>query len=385
LILWTALAKLTHHRPIPASVQRIRPQSAPALNLIPDFCAGRGVLSLAFTMELVAIVVTLVGNTTGLEVLDRLLLVSLYLQWISLCSAAALCWFRRRLQYARPGVVFFVCWAVVVGIVMVVAWVSHWISTLLNWDFILPTQERVEFVLRHMGVAAIVVLLLLRYFWVRNEWSMQVQAEGEARYQALNARIRPHFLFNALNSLAALIQVRPNDAEMMVEDLSDLFRASLEKRGQVAPLVEEIGLCHAYLRIEKLRLGDKLRVEWDVPEELLSWPVPKLVVQPLIENAVHHGVSRLAEGGVIRIAGREIFGRLVIEVTNPMTGGDGKPSRGNRIAIDNIAQRLNLIYGEGARLEMGRDMRLEGGLFRSRLVLPKDLRRQAPTDAAAAA
>ncbi|MDD3764435.1 MAG: histidine kinase [Nevskiales bacterium] len=360
-------------------MQRINPPSANQLDLIPNFCKGSGILSLAFTMELVAIVLTLGGGTTGEAALDRLLLISMYLQWISLWSAAAMCWARRWLRYARPGVVFFVCWGMLTLVVMVIADIAYRVSVYLSWDFVLPTEARLEFVLRHTMVAAIVALLLLRYFWVRNQWTMQVQAEGEARYQALNARIRPHFLFNSLNSLAALIQVRPDDAEMMVEDLSDLFRASLEKRGQVAPLVEEIGLCHAYLRIEKLRLGeDRLRVEWDVPEEVLDWPVPKLVVQPLIENAVHHGVSKLAAGGRIRIAAREIFDRLVIEVTNPMSPEDGEPSRGNRVAVDNIAQRLNLIYGEGARLEMGRDMRLEGGVFRARLVLPRETKEQAP-------
>ncbi|SFF52745.1 two-component system, LytT family, sensor histidine kinase AlgZ [Fontimonas thermophila] len=375
------LAKLRKSPSAVRFVQRIRPSTLPALNLIPDFCTGRSVLSLAYMMELVAIVLTLAGDVRGGNALERLLLLSLYLQWIGLCCAAALCAARRGLRYARPGVVFFVCWGMLVLIVMIIADLAHRTSGLLNWQFMLPAQTRIEFVLRHTAIAAIVAGLLLRYFWVRNQWSLQVQAEGEARYQALNARIRPHFLFNALNSLAALIQVRPNEAEMMVEDLSDLFRASLDKRGQLAPLVEEIGLCHAYLRIEKLRLGDKLKVEWDVPEELLSWPVPKLVVQPLIENAVHHGVSRLAGGGVIRIAAREIFGRLVIEVTNPMAGGDdGTPSKGNRIAIDNIAQRLNLIYGESGRLEMGRDLRLEGGVFRARLVLPKEARGEEPAE-----
>lgn len=359
-------------------MQRIRPSTAQALDLFPDFCSLRSVLTLAFTMELVAIVLTLGSGATGRAGVEKLLLISLYLQWISLCSAAAMCWARRWIGVARAGVVFFFCWGMLVVIVMLIADLAHRITHALAWAFIAPSQSRLEFVLRHTGIAAIVAMLLLRYFWVRNQWTMQVQAEGEARYQALNARIRPHFLFNALNSLAALIQVRPNEAEMMVEDLSDLFRASLEKRGQVAPLVEEIGLCHAYLRIEKLRLGDKLKVEWDVPEELLSWKVPKLVVQPLIENAVHHGVSRLAGGGAIRIAAREIFGRMIIEVTNPMAGGDGQPSSGNRIAIDNIAQRLNLIYGEGARLEMGRDLRLEGGVFRARLVLPAQPRRESP-------
>jgi two-component system sensor histidine kinase AlgZ len=360
-------------------VERIKPQSQYP-NIMPNFCEGRGILSLAFTMELVAIVLTLGGGDGSAPALERFLLISLYLQWIGLCSAGALCWARRWFKVARPGVVFFVCWGMMVLIVMVVADLAYRLSVMLNWAFMLPAEGRVEFVLRHCAIAAIVAMLLLRYFWLRNQWSMQVRAEGEARYQALNARIRPHFLFNALNSLAALIQVRPNDAEMMVEDLSDLFRASLEKRGQMAPLVEEIGLCHAYLRIEKMRLSDKLKVEWDIPEALLEWPVPKLVVQPLIENAVHHGISKLINPGVVRIAAREIYGRMVIEVTNPMPADAAGPSSGNRVAVDNIAQRLNLIYGDGARLELGRDLRLEGGVFRARLVLPREARQESPTE-----
>jgi two-component system sensor histidine kinase AlgZ len=125
---------------------------------------------------------------------------------------------------------------------------------------------------------------------------------------------------------------------MMVEDLPDLFRASLGKDLQVARLLEEIGLCHAYLRIEKRRLGERLLVvEWDIPEEVLEWPVPKLIPQPVIENAVHHGISRLAQPGVVCIAARQIFGRLVIEVSNP-TAPEALPAiHGNRVATANIA------------------------------------------------
>lgn len=357
-------------------MERIRPQSQHQ-SVIPEFCEGRGILSLAFTMELVAIVLTLVGTPNVSVVWERLALISLYLQWIGFCSAAALCWTRRWFRHARPSVMFIFCWGLMVLVVMVVADVAWRIGHYLDWDFVLPNEGRAQFILRHCSIAAIVALLLLRYFWVRHQWAMQVKAEGEARYQALNARIRPHFLFNALNSLASLIQVRPNDAEMMVEDLADLFRASLDKGGQLAPMIEEVGLCHAYLRIEKLRLGDKLGVEWDVPEALLDWPVPKLMVQPLIENAVHHGISKLKGPGVVRIAAREIFGRMVVEVTNPMPPDTAAKTSGNRVAVDNIAQRLNLIYGEGARLELGRDLRLEGGVFRVRLVLPREPRPEA--------
>lgn len=355
-------------------VQLIRPSSANQLDLLPNFCSGGNVLSLAFTMELVAIVLTLASGTSGHSAMNRLLLVSLYLQWIGLCSAAAMCLMRRFLDYPRPERVIALSWAILVCIVVIIADAAYRLSSFLRWDFILSGEQRVEFIVRHAIIAALVTLMLLRYFWVRSQWTMQVRAEGEARYQALVSRIQPHFLFNSLNSLAALIQVRPDDAEMMVVDLSDLFRASLDKGHQMAKLVDEIGLCHAYLRIEKLRLGDKLKVEWDIPEELLEWPVPRLVVQPLIENAVYHGISFLTEGGCLRIVARQIFDRLAIEVSNPLAPDSTVPNRGNNIAIDNIAQRLNLIYGDGASLEMGKDLRLEGGVFRARLNLPQNPR-----------
>jgi len=350
-------------------MQQIAPSAKHRLDLIPNFCELRPVLSLSFAMVMVAAVLTLTSGISGERALQRWLMVTLYLQWIGLCSAAMLCWARRWLRYARPGVVFFVCWGLLVVMVMLISDIAYRITDYMHWDLVLD-EERLAFVLRHTLIAGIVAVLLLRYFWLRHQWTMQVRAEGEARYQALNARIRPHFLFNALNSLAALIQVRPDDAEMMVEDLSDLFRASLQKGQQIAPLLEEMSLCHAYLRIEKLRLGDKLIVEWDIPEELLEWPVPKLILQPLIENAIHHGISRLKGPGTVRIAAREIFGNLVIEVSNPMPSADEPVVHGNRVATDNIAQRLKLIYGGGARFELGRDLRLEGGVFRSRLVLP---------------
>nr|WP_240954159.1 histidine kinase [Solimonas marina] len=349
--------------------------------MIPNFCEARPVLSLAFTMAVVAAVLTLANGGIGAGLLQRWLLLTLYLQWIGICSAATLCWARRWLRYARAGVVFFVCWGLLVVITAVISDLAYLFGLYMHWDLGGYGEGRVAFVLRHALIAAFVAFLLLRYFWVRNQWSMQVRAEGEARYQALNARIRPHFLFNSLNSLAALIQVRPDEAEMMVEDLADLFRASLGKGLQVAPLLEEIGLCHAYLRIEKLRLGERLIVEWDVPEDVLEWQVPKLILQPVIENAVHHGISRLSQSGVVRIAAREIFGRLVIEVSNPMADSNQPERQGNRVATDNIAQRLKLIYGGGARLELGRDLRLEGGVFRARLVLPRMMRPEATSAA----
>jgi two-component system sensor histidine kinase AlgZ len=351
-------------------LENIKPLAISQSHLIPDFCRGRTIFMLALAMELVAFVLTLAGNVRGEEALFHLSLLSIYLQWIGLCSAAALCWSRRWLKIARPGVVFFVCWGMLTLIALLISQLAYIFCETVPIYPGFPNEPRGSFIMRSTVISAIVSLLLLRYFWLRHEWRAQVTLEGESRYQALNARIQPHFLFNSLNSIAAMISIKPTEAEMMVEDLSDLFRASMEKRDRVVPLVEEVSLVHAYLRIEKVRMSDRLSVEWDVPEELLGWRVPMLVIQPLVENAVHHGISKLKEPGVIRIRMREISNRLVIEVENPLPPQDVEKKHGNRIAVDNIAQRLQLIYGDRALLELGLDRDIQGAIFRARMTLP---------------
>lgn len=348
-------------------MKRIEPQRHKPPSLIPDFCSGPALLFMAVVMELVAICFTLASADASTDLLRRLALLSLYLQWIGLCGGAALCALRRLFTVARAGIVFFACWTTLILIVMILSNVAWHLGTSPNFGVLDAATPRVHFILGHTCIAAIVSLMLLRYFWTRHQWQEQVQAEGESRFQALNARIRPHFFFNALNSLAALIMIRPTEAELMVEDLADVFRASLEKAGRMAPLVDEIGVCNAYLRIEKARLGDKLAVTWDVPESLYNWPVPMLIIQPLVENAVYHGVSKLKVAGVIRIHIYTAQKLLIIEVENPMPPAEEAKTHGNKIAIDNIASRLNLIYGERGRLELGPD----NGIWRARLSIPE--------------
>lgn len=348
-------------------MKRIQPQRTKPPSLIPDFCSGPALLFMAVVMELVAICFTLASADPSTDLMRRLALLSLYLQWIGLCGGAALCGLRHLFTVARAEVVFVACWITLILIVMVLSNVAWHMGTSPNFAVLNPATQRVTFILSHTCIAAIVSLMLLRYFWTRHQWQEQVQAEGESRFQALTARIRPHFFFNALNSLAALIMIRPAEAELMVEDLADVFRASLEKAGRMAPLVDEIGVCNAYLRIEKARLGEKMEVKWDVPESLFNWPVPMLIIQPLVENAVYHGVSKLKEQGVIRINIYTAQQVLIVEVENPMPPTEALKTRGNQIAIDNIASRLNLIYGERGRLELGPD----NGIWRARLSIPE--------------
>jgi two-component system, LytTR family, sensor histidine kinase AlgZ len=356
-------------------MKRVRPDAGPPADLIPDFCGGGALLTQAFVLQLVAFALTLAGDARGGDAVARLMMLTIYLQWIGVISAGLLCWARSWLAVARPAVVFLVCWGMLVAVVVLMSDLGYLVVVELRWAEFLPAESRLEFIARHSFIAGVVSLGMLRYYWTRNQWEQNVKAEGEARYQALNARIKPHFLFNSLNSVAQLIHSRPNDAEDMVVDLSELFRASLEKRGQLGTLAEELDLCRAYMRIEQVRLSEKLQVEWDVPEELLDWELPMLVIQPLIENAVHHGVSRMTQSGVIRVTIRKVSRQLVIEVENPIPSedveGEQATRRGNHIAVDNIAQRLTLIYGDRAKLEMGKDPRLYGPVFRVRLSLPE--------------
>jgi two-component system sensor histidine kinase AlgZ len=291
-------------------------------------------------------------------------LISLYLQWLGMISAAVLCWTRQPLEQLPPRLLFFVCWALLLLVTLAVSAVSWAVPHWFGLPVIAVSQSK--FVFSNMCISAIISPLLLRYFWVQNQWRTQLRAEGEARYQALHARIRPHFLFNSLNSVAELVATRPQEAERMIEDLSDLFRASLDTHKRVAPLSEEVEIINTYLRIEHVRLGDKLRVEWHLPEDLKSVPIPPLSLQPLVENAVVHGISRRREGGTLRIAVRRDGKQIVIEIENPAAPDEEAAKTGSRTAIKNIAQRLALVYGERAHIELGR----AGEVFRARLSLP---------------
>jgi len=342
------------------------PRAVPTAEvLIPDFCRWPSLLLLAVILELIAIALTL---AVGLQanVMQRFMLITLYLQWSGLCSAALLCGARRWLRKAPPRVVFPVCWAMLVGVSVVVSLAGY--EILFTWLGAtgIEREPRATYLTRHLTIGVIVSFMVLQYFWLQHQWRGQVRAEGESRYQALQSRIRPHFLFNSLNSIAALAGMQPQEAEVLIEDLAELLRASLDERNKLVPLTDELALARAYLRIEHFRLGARLQEHWDVADDTLDVDVPLLSVQPLVENAVYHGIERLPAGGAVRIAARRENATLLVEVENPRVTGATAAHSGQKIAVDNIAQRLALIYGEHARLELGED----GDRFVSRLRLP---------------
>lgn len=188
--------------------------------------------------------------------------------------------------------------------------------------------------------------------------------EASARLAELQSRIRPHFLFNALNTALALVQVDPRKAEAMLEDLAQLFRVALAESGSAVTLHDEIDLAQRYLAIEKLRFGDRLKVVWDLDEAANHAVLPPLVLQPLVENAVRHGIEPSLRGGRVLVRTRVKRGMAKIEVMNTLSDEPGRPGAG--IALANVAERLRLLHDVAATLETG----VVEGNYRARIVVP---------------
>jgi two-component system sensor histidine kinase AlgZ len=224
---------------------------------------------------------------------------------------------------------------------------------------------------RAVLLAMAATALLLVYFDLRSRAFSPVLSE--ARLAALNARIRPHFLFNSLNAVLSLIRARPQQAEEALESLSDLFRAAMRDPGEMVSLADEIALGKQYLELETLRLGERLTVDWKIGQIALDLPIPPLMLQPLLENAVYHGIEPAAEGGTVSICIEQRGQELFISVANP-TAGQVQHAAGNQIAVANIRERLALYYDLEARLE------IETGdhTYEVRIILPCQRRKPTP-------
>jgi two-component system sensor histidine kinase AlgZ len=329
---------------------------------LPDFCRPGTVLALVLISELVALVLSL-GRPRAIadaSFWGTMANTSLFLLWIALSGAAVLCYMRpalaRRsvLQATAAALVLLVA---VTGIISEAGW---WLGR--YWAFLgAPTSRSLSepghlmFVLGNMAIALIVSALALRYFYVSHHWRRNVELEATARVNALQARIRPHFLFNSLNTIAALTRREPGLAEEAIEDLADLFRASLRDSSGTMSLKEDLEIARLYQRMEQHRLGERLNVEWKVDTLPMRTQIPGLSLQPLLENAVYHGIEPLPEGGTVAIEGAVIGGdRIRITIRNPLpVDQPGARREGNRMALNNISERFRIAYGHRARVRHG--------------------------------
>ena len=207
-------------------------------------------------------------------------------------------------------------------------------------------------------------LATLAWRWLALRAAAAQPVQAHARLAELQSRIRPHFLFNALNTALALVQISPQQAEAVLEDLSQLFRVALAETGSAVTLDEEIDLAQRYLAIEQLRFGDRLQVVWDLDAAAAQAMLPPLVLQPLVENAVRHGIEPALAGGRIVVRTRVHRGMAEVLVSNTLPELPGRPGSG--IALANVAERLRLLHDVAATLQAG----IEGHSYQARIVVP---------------
>ena len=233
------------------------------------------------------------------------------------------------------------------------------------YSLLAPVLElhRGEGLLRGLIYTSVLGGLLLQYFQLRNK--ALSPALAEARLQALQARIRPHFLFNSINAVLSLIRSEPRKAERALEDLAELFRVLMAENKQMSTLWRELELARNYLALEELRLGERLKIVWHTDKAPMQAAIPPLILQPLLENAVYHGIAPSVEGGQIDIDLHEEKQQWRLEIRNTKVASG--TTGGNRIAQANIAARLEAL-GQGARLQIDES----AAQYRVQLWLPKD-------------
>ena len=298
-------------------------------------------------------------------------LISLFVQWCALASCSILCLFRpylKRFSNIKAGIISYI---IVLTVISVVTELTYYFIY-ANSIELYPAGWHLQFFLRNIAIGAILTGPVLRYFYIQNQWRRNVHAETEARVQALQSRIRPHFLFNSMNTIASLTRSDPEKAETAVENLADLFRVSLSDARKQVRLEEELELCQRYIEIEQLRLGDRLDVKWDlnVPNDAL---VPALLLQPLLENAIYHGIESQTKGGCIEIRGRLTNKQIEFTLTNSLPDKNSKQRQhGNQLAQENVRERLTALYAHRGKLDISE----KEGMYQVSLQFPYELPNQ---------
>jgi len=237
---------------------------------------------------------------------------------------------------------------------------------IIGGDTYLPLDRGAGYfdVVRYVLLSLTVSGGLLMYFRLRT--LALSRALHDARLQVLRARIRPHFLFNTINAVLGIVRTQPRQAETALEDMADLFRMAMSDARDLVPLQKEIKLSKQYIALEQLRMGERLSMDWqmrDLPDDAL---IPQLLLQPLLENAVYHGIEPLPQGGCIKVEMRRSGDELQIKVENPSLPSSGATHQGNKVALRNIRERLDLLFDVEARyqVETGKDF------YRVEIALP---------------
>jgi two-component system sensor histidine kinase AlgZ len=302
--------------------------------------------------ELLVLVHVLASSTLPRFDWDLLAIGSLFVQWIVLLCAVLLCVSRKLFASMSLSLGASACLVIILLVSAVSSYLAVRFYPQLFYDAYANSSGSAGtwWIARNVALATILGGISLRYFYLRHQLQLREESELQARLDSLRSRIRPHFLFNTMNSIASLIASQPDAAERAVEDLSELFRASLQENTRVVTVADELHLCELYLGIEKLRLGERLQVEWNVDPVAQAQPMPSLILQPLVENAVYHGIAQLPQGGtvIVTVAQTESYLRVTVENPVPMHAAQ---SQGHHMALNNIELRLQALFGNEGKMK----------------------------------
>ncbi len=313
--------------------------------------------------EALAAVLAVAPGTAG----DRLIyfgVTSLVVQWIVLVALGLLYALRTQLdRLSLPAVAQ-------LGLAALL--VSNWIFLSASWLalgdlFPLHQDGWRTLCLQITAITLIMGLLGLAAFQAQWRARQLAVAAEHAKLQALQARIQPHFLFNTLNTGISLLHAKPDLAEQLLLDLSDLFRAALSQRESIG-LAEDLSLARRYLEIEQLRLGDRLRLNWDIAAELPALQVPTLSIQPLAENAIRHGIEPSTTGGDVGIRIGTVDGALQIAVSNTLPPASARAASGHQVGLSSVRARIHAATQGRGRV----DTRIADGLYTVTIHLPLD-------------
>lgn len=278
----------------------------------------------------------------------------LYIYWVILVFIVVIQKIQPKINHLNHVFVFTFAFFLLQGIVLLTTIFLNALLLMLHfgWRQLGDWQQLFDHAGLHLSYGVLMGAFSLRYLYIRDQWLKQQHSELQARIQAMQARIQPHFLFNSLNSVVSLIAVDPDKAEDMLINLSRLFRVSLQELKLVS-LAEELQICRQYIAIEQIRLRDRLQMDWRLPDiQALQYiQIPVLSLQPLLENSIFHGVEKISSPCKISLLVEILDRQVNIVITNPYLQEQQGQRQGNGIALENVKQRLRAYYGDAAYIQ----------------------------------
>jgi two-component system, LytTR family, sensor histidine kinase AlgZ len=335
---------------------------------LPDFGSFSMMIRFVVLAELIAVIITIGRNTDfNDQAWQDFSLLSLFAVSIALCSLVVLKLAMplfRRTSTATGSVL-----AVTLLLLVTAICTDGVIYLLYNLGLISERWPawRETFMIRSLMISGIIGTLGIRYLILQERADADSRLQQEAKMQALQSRIRPHFLFNSLNSVASLTRSDPSKAEAVLHDLADLFRVLLADARKLVPVSAEREISRQYLEVEKIRLGDRLQVKWNVSNIPRAALMPALTLQPLLENAIYHGIEPRFAGGTIKIEMWAEGETLNVMISNPLPDVRKEShGKGNKLAQENIRQRLTTQFGLAASMQVIQ----EGGQYHVKVKMP---------------